>query len=90
MPARIVLSQDQSSDKTLAPILLEGFKPERDRIPDRGHCSVPESRDAIPTRESEEAIWKPGIREVSVLAGAPEKPPSSSWLKEHDQRPVKQ
>ena len=37
MPVRIVLSQGQSSDKTVAPILLEGLKPERDLIADRGY-----------------------------------------------------
>jgi transposase len=37
MPVRIVLSQGQSSDKTIAPILLEGLKPERDVIADRGY-----------------------------------------------------
>jgi len=37
MPVRIVLSQGQSSDKTIAPILLEGLKPERDLIADRGY-----------------------------------------------------
>jgi transposase len=37
MPVRIVLSQGQSSDKTLAPILLEGLKPERDLVADRGY-----------------------------------------------------
>ncbi len=37
MPVRIVLSQGQSSDKTVAPILLEGLKPGRDLIADRGY-----------------------------------------------------
>jgi transposase len=37
MPVRIVLSQGQSSDKTIAPTLLEGLKPERDLIADRGY-----------------------------------------------------
>jgi transposase len=37
MPVRIVLSQGQSSDKTVAPILLEGLKPKRDLIADRGY-----------------------------------------------------
>ena len=37
MPVRIVLSQGQSSDKTVAPILLEGLKPERDLVADRGY-----------------------------------------------------
>ena len=30
MPVRIVLSQGQSSDKTIAPTLIEGLKPDRD------------------------------------------------------------
>ena len=34
---RIVLSQGQSSDKTVAPILLKGLKPKRDLIADRGY-----------------------------------------------------
>ena len=34
---RIVLSQGQASDKTVAPILLEGLKPERDVVADRGY-----------------------------------------------------
>ena len=37
MPVRIVLSQGQSSDKTVAPILLKGLKPKRDLIADRGY-----------------------------------------------------
>jgi transposase len=37
MPVRIVLSQGQSSDKTVAPILLEGLKPKRDLVADRGY-----------------------------------------------------
>jgi transposase len=37
MPVRIVLSQGQSSDKTVAPILLEGLKPDRDLVADRGY-----------------------------------------------------
>jgi transposase len=37
MPVRIVLSQGQSSDKTVAPILLEGLKPGRDLVADRGY-----------------------------------------------------
>ncbi len=34
---RIVLSQGQASDKTVAPILLEGLKPDRDLVADRGY-----------------------------------------------------
>ena len=34
---RIVLSPGQSSDKTLAPMLIEGLKPDRDLIADRGY-----------------------------------------------------
>ena len=37
MPVRIVLSQGQSSDKTVAPALLEGLAPDRDLIADRGY-----------------------------------------------------
>jgi transposase len=37
MPVRIVLSQGQSSDKTVAPIVLEGLAPRRDLIADRGY-----------------------------------------------------
>jgi len=37
MPVRIVLSQGQSSDKTVAPTLIQGLKPERDLIADRGY-----------------------------------------------------
>ena len=37
MPVRIVLSPGQSSDKTLAPMLIEGLKPDRDLIADRGY-----------------------------------------------------
>jgi transposase len=37
MPVRIVLSQGQSSDKTIAPILIESLKPERDLVADRGY-----------------------------------------------------
>ena len=36
MPVRIVLSQGQSSDKTIAPTVLEGLAPDRDLIADRG------------------------------------------------------
>jgi transposase len=36
MPVRIVLSQGQSSDKTVAPSLIEGLAPQRDLIADRG------------------------------------------------------
>ena len=34
---RIVLSQGQSSDKTIAPILIERLKPGRDLVADRGY-----------------------------------------------------
>jgi transposase len=37
MPVRIVLSQGQSSDKTVAPVLIEGLKPHRDLVADRGY-----------------------------------------------------
>ena len=37
MPVRIVLSQGQSSDKTIAPILIERLKPGRDLVADRGY-----------------------------------------------------
>jgi len=37
MPVRIVLSQGQSSDKTVAPMLIEGLKPARDLVADRGY-----------------------------------------------------
>jgi transposase len=37
MPVRIVLSQGQSSDKTIAPSLIEGLKPQRDLVADRGY-----------------------------------------------------
>ena len=39
MPVRIVLSQGQSSDKTIAPLLIEGLKGERDLVADRGYDS---------------------------------------------------
>ena len=35
MPVRIVLSQGQSSDETIAPTLIEGLKPDRDLVADR-------------------------------------------------------
>jgi transposase len=37
MPVRIVLSQGQSSDKTVAPTVLAGLKPGRHVIADRGY-----------------------------------------------------
>jgi transposase len=37
MPVRIVLSQGQASDKTVAPAVLEGLAPARDLIADRGY-----------------------------------------------------
>jgi len=37
MPVRIVLSQGQASDKTIAPALIDGLKPDRDLIADRGY-----------------------------------------------------
>jgi transposase len=37
MPVRIVLSQGQSSDKTMAPPLIEAIEPGRDLVADRGY-----------------------------------------------------
>ncbi len=37
MPVRIVLSQGQSSDTTVAPALIEGLKPDSDLVADRGY-----------------------------------------------------
>jgi transposase len=37
LPVRIVLSQGQSSDNTNAAILIEGLKPDRDLVADRGY-----------------------------------------------------
>jgi transposase len=37
MPVRIVLSPGQSSDKTVAPMLIDGLKPARDLVADRGY-----------------------------------------------------
>jgi transposase len=37
MPVRIVLSQGQSSDKTVAPSLIEALEPGRDLVADRGY-----------------------------------------------------
>ena len=37
MPVRIALSQGQSSDKAVAPVLIEGLQPNRDLIADRGY-----------------------------------------------------
>lgn len=37
MPVRIVLSQGQSSDKTVAPALIEGLRPDSDLVADRGY-----------------------------------------------------
>jgi len=37
MPIRIVLSQGQASDKTIAPLLIEQLQPGRDLIADRGY-----------------------------------------------------
>jgi hypothetical protein len=39
MPVRIVLSQGQSSHRTIAPTLLEGLKPDRDLVVDRGYVA---------------------------------------------------
>ena len=39
MPVRIVLSQGQSSDKTVASALIEGLEPGRDLVADRGYDS---------------------------------------------------
>jgi transposase len=37
MPVRLVLSPGQSSDKTVAPCLIEGLKPGGDLVADRGY-----------------------------------------------------
>src|SRR5699024_12732973 len=37
MPVHIVLSQGQSSDKTVAPPLIEAVEPGRDLVADRGY-----------------------------------------------------
>ncbi|GIL02790.1 MAG: IS5 family transposase [Alphaproteobacteria bacterium] len=37
MPVRIVLSQGQASDKTVAPTLIEALQPDRDLVADRGY-----------------------------------------------------
>ncbi|WP_410052607.1 transposase [Bradyrhizobium sp. SZCCHNRI3052] len=37
MPVRIMLSQGQSSDKTVAPPLIEAVEPGRDLVADRGY-----------------------------------------------------
>lgn len=37
MPVRLMLSQGQSSDKTIAPLLIEGLEPGRDLVADRGY-----------------------------------------------------
>ncbi|WP_442868914.1 transposase, partial [Bradyrhizobium sp. CCBAU 25338] len=41
MPVRIVLSQGQSSDKNLAPTLIEALRPDRDLVADRGYAPGP-------------------------------------------------
>lgn len=37
LPIRLVLSPGQASDKTVAPVLLEGLPPGRDLVADRGY-----------------------------------------------------
>ena len=73
MPVRIVLSQGQSSDKTIAPILLEGLKPDRDLVADRGYdaraiidlvvsrggrAHIPTSRDRKVQRSVDPALYR--------------------------------
>jgi transposase len=73
MPVRIVLSQGQSSDKTIAPILLEGLKPDRDLIADRGYdaraiinliesrggrAHIPTSRDRKVQRSVDHSLYR--------------------------------
>ena len=73
MPVRIVLSQGQSSDKTIAPILLEGLKPDRDLVADRGYdaraiidlvesrggrAHIPTSRDRKVQRSVDHALYR--------------------------------
>jgi transposase len=73
MPVRIVLSPGQSSDKTVAPALLEGLKPQRDLIADRGYdaraiidliasrggrAHIPTCRDRKVQRSVEPALYR--------------------------------
>ena len=73
MPVRIVLSQGQSSDKTIAPVLLEGLKPQRDLVADRGYdaraiidlvesrggrAHIPTSRDRKVQRSVDHALYR--------------------------------
>jgi len=70
---RIVLSPGQSSDKTLAPMLIEGLKPDRDLIADRGYdaraiinlvasrggrAHIPTCRDRKVQRSVDHAIYR--------------------------------
>nr|WP_234832342.1 IS5 family transposase [Rhodopseudomonas palustris] len=41
LPVRIVLSQGQSSDKTIAPMLIEALRPGGELIADRGYDAKP-------------------------------------------------
>ena len=73
MPVRIVLSQGQSSDKTIAPALIEGLKPDRDLVADRGYdaraiidlvearggrAHIPTSRDRKVQRSVDRALYR--------------------------------
>lgn len=73
MPVRIVLSQGQSSDKTIAPTLIEGLKPDRDLVADRGYdaraiidlvearggrAHIPTSRDRKVQRSVDHLIYR--------------------------------
>ena len=73
MPVRILLSQGQSSDKTVAPTLIEGLKPQRDLIADRGYdaralvalvesrggrAHIPTSRDRKVQRSVDPALYR--------------------------------
>jgi transposase len=73
MAVRIVLSQGQSSDKTVAPMLIEGLKPDRDLVADRGYdaraiielvesrgerAHIPTCRDRKVQRSVDHAIYR--------------------------------
>ena len=73
MPVRIVLSQGQSSDKTIAPTLIDGLKPDRDLVADRGYdaraiidlvearggrAHIPTSRDRKVQRSVDHLIYR--------------------------------
>jgi transposase len=73
MLVRIVLSQGQSSDKTIAPTLIEGFKPDRVLVADRGYdaraiielvearggrADIPTSRDRKVQRSVDHLIYR--------------------------------